>query len=552
MKAGIFKPASCFILPICLCLLLSACSSFGGHRNEKSTQPEAQLTETPPMDGADDTESVVLKLMLFGEKPKDMDKIVRKFEQETENTLNVSLEFEFSPYPEYEKKMLLRMSTGEPVDLMFDAPWTKNLFNNLSMGYYQQLDQYFNNDDYPGLKKAFPKDIMDANRINGHIYTVPLFDSYYDPPVIAIRKDIRESLGMAPLKTMKDLTDYYDRVMEQYPEDIPAAIGSRGIFMLGLPDAIGHNDVRLAPIMSVSFTGGIPFNVALSKDGKKAIGAATIGDPDSAFADFPAPFNTHDAIYGHFGTRVQFRKYNNPNPLSSEVEESLDLSKEASHADTTISGIAGIRQDLQRVDPEADFEPFLLGSQAQREMQPGSIGTTFRANNSLVIPVTSKNTDRTMKFLDWLFSSQANHDLFELGIEGEHWIKDGADGYKLTSEASNYRFPGYELTDHPEMSRILTDNDPATLAYAKWARNKDSYYRLPLSGFVFDPAPVATEIAKVKPAMLQASDLLMTGLIDDWKAYAQKQNLKWRSLGLDAIRQEVIKQVQAYLDGGGN
>ncbi|MBB6734691.1 extracellular solute-binding protein [Cohnella zeiphila] len=550
MKSNGFKPARWSFWIISLTLFLSACSSFSRHKNEERPQPNAGLIGTPTK-AADPTEPVVLKLMLFGDRPHDMDKIIQRFEQETKNTLNTSLEFEFSPYLEYEKKMLLRMSTGESVDLMFDAPWTKNLFNNLSMGYYQQLDEYFNNDHYPGLKKAFPKEIMDANRINGHIYTIPLFDSYYDPPVIAIRKDIRESLGMAPLKTMEDLTAYYDRVLERYPEDIPAAIGSRGIFMLGLPEEKGHHDIRLAPIMSDSFTGGIPFNVALSKDGKKVIGAATIGDPDSEFADFPVPFNSHDAIYGHFESRVQFRKYNNPNPLSSEEENAMDIKREASKADTTISGIARLRQDLQRVDPEADYEPFLLGSQSQREMLPASIGTTFRANNSLVIPVTSKNTNRTMKFLDWLFSSQDHHDLFELGIEGEHWVKDGAGGYKLTAESYNYRFPGYELTNNPILSRILADNDPMTLAYTKWARDKSSYYQLPLSGFVFNPAPVATEIAKVKPVMLQASDLLMTGMIDNWKEYAQEQNLKWRALGLDTIRQEVIKQVQAYLNAGG-
>ncbi|MGG6312352.1 extracellular solute-binding protein [Paenibacillus macerans] len=480
-----------------------------------------------------------------------MDKIVQRFDQLTRQTLNTTLQFEFSPYLEYEQKMMLRMSTGEPVDLMFDAPWTKNLFNNVNMGYYQQLDKYFNNDDYPGLKKAFPKEMMDDNKINGHIYTIPLFDSYYDPPIIAIRKDIRESLGMKPLETMNDLTDYYDKVLEQYPDDTPAAIGIRGIFRLGLPDAKGHDDIRLAPIMSDSFTGGIPFSVALSKDGKKVIGAATIGDPDLEFANFPAPFNSHDAIYGHFETRVQFRKYNNANPLSSEAEDSLDLIKEASLADTTISKMAANRQDLQRLDPGADYEPFLVGSQSQRDKQPASIGNTFRANNSLVIPVTSKNTDRTMKFLDWLFSSQANHDLFELGIEGEHWVESGAMGYKLTANSSNYRFPGYELTNNPSMSRILTDNDPQTLAYTQWARDKGSYYQLPLSGFVFDSTPVATEIAKVKPAMLQASDLLMTGMVEGWKDYAREQNKEWRTLGLDTIRQEVIKQVQAYLDAGG-
>ncbi|RTE10821.1 extracellular solute-binding protein [Paenibacillus whitsoniae] len=540
-----FTRGTCLAIVLGMTLFLSAC-----RENAISPNRGSSLPGTPSM-AAEIPDPVKLKVMLFGERPMDMDRILQKFDQMTHDTLNTALQFEFSPYMENEQKMMLRMSTGEPVDLMFDAPWTKHLFNNVSMGYYQQLDKYFNNDHYPGLKKAFPKEMLDSNKINGHIYTIPLFDAYYDPPVIAIRKDIRESLGMKPLETMDDLTAFYDKVLQQYPDDIPATIGSRGIFRLGLPDAKGHNDIRLAPMMSDSFTGGIPFSVALSKDGKKVIDAATIGDPDSEFADFPAPFNSHDAIYGHFGTRVQFRKYNNLNPLSSEAEIALDIRKAASQADTTLSGIARLRQDLQRVDAHADYEPFLLGSQAQRDMQSASIGTTFWANNSLVIPVTSKNTDRTMKFLDWLFSRQENHDLFELGIEGEHWVKDGEAGYKLTADSPNYRFPGYELTNHSTMSRILTDNDPKTLAYMKWARDNGSYYQLPLSGFIFNSASVATEIAKVKPLMLQASDLLMTGMVKEWKDYAREQNKKWRALGLDTIRQEVVRQVQAYLDAGG-
>ena len=52
-------------------------------------------------------------------------------------------------------------------------------------------------------------------------------------------------------------------------------------------------------------------------------------------------------------------------------------------------------------------------------MEKGCIGTDYRAWNNLVIPVTSKHADETMKFLDWLFQSQDNHDLFELGIKGD-------------------------------------------------------------------------------------------------------------------------------------
>lgn len=156
-----------------------------------------------------------------------------------------------------------------------------------------------------------------------------------------------------------------------------------------------------------------------------------------------------------------------------------------------------------------------------------------------------------MKFLDWLFSTQENHDLFELGIEGEHWTKDGDTGFKPTDKASNYQFQGYELTWNPALSRVNTDQDPEVLKYIEYAKDINSYYQIPLSGFIFDTTPVATELGKINPKIGQTSDILMTGMEPDWKEFAEKANKEWRDLGLETVRAEVIKQVQAYLDAGG-
>lgn len=43
----------------------------------------------------------------------------------------------------------------------------------------------------------------------------------------------------------------------------------------------------------------------------------------------------------------------------------------------------------------------------------------------------------------------------------------------------------------------------------------------------------------------------MTGMEPNWKEFAEKANKEWRDLGLETVRDEVIKQVQAYLDAGG-
>ena len=60
-----------------------------------------------------------------------------------------------------------------------------------------------------------------------------------------------------------------------------------------------------------------------------------------------------------------------------------------------------------------------------------------------------------------------------------------------------------------------------------------------------------TEIAKIRPVLIPASNILMTGLDSKWRELAEKTNKEMRDLGLEKVRAEVIKQVQAYLDAGG-
>ncbi|KRE32651.1 extracellular solute-binding protein [Paenibacillus sp. Soil522] len=510
--------------------ILSACSS---NKPENSPVP----TAAPTVASNKTPDPVSLKIMLFGDKSPDLDKVLAKFEETTKDTLNTKLEFEYNPVPDHKQKVLLKMSTGEQVDLLFDAPW-QQLNNNISLGYYQQLDKYFNNDEYPGLKNAFPSEIIEANKINGHIYTIPFMTAYYDPNNIGVRKVVREEVGAAPVKNLDDLKAYYEKVLEKKPGYVPLALGGgRGFFKMFVPEEKGHNDIRLASILQDSFTGGIPFSVALSPDGKKVIGAATLGDPNTEFAKFPTPFNTHDSIYGHFGTRVEWKKYTNKDPLSGAAVQALDPLKNGS-GEGVLSGVTRGKNDIKALVPNDDMEMFLYQSQDIRDMKPGALRTDYRSNNSVVIPTSSQNADRTMKFLDWLFSSKENHDLFELGIEGEHWIKDGDNGYKTT-------------TWNPLLSRVNTAQDEETLKYIAYTKDESSYYQIPLSGFIFDTKPVATEIGKITPVLQPASDILMNGLEPKWQDFAQKLNKDMRNLGLENIRAEVIKQVQAYLDAGG-
>lgn len=519
---------------------LTACSGNGndsGANEAASSTPGTEKSSTAP-------DLATLKVMLFGDKPVDMDKVLAEFESRTHDTLNTKLDIEFNPASDHKQKTKLKLAAGEAIDLMFDAPWM-NLSQNISQGFYQELDKYFNNDAYPGLKKAFSEEFLNANKVNGHIYAVPITNMYYDSEVVFIRKDLREKYGMQPIQSYDDLQMYLDNVKKNESDMIPFALmGDRGFFkMFGTEEKQTH--VRAEPY-AISGT-GTTFNLMLSEDGKKVLGATTLGDPAEEFAKYPAPFNNSEYFYGTNDKKVEWNQYIQKDVLNEKDPGALFVSGKSAANEGTINGYASMRDRLKSAVPNAELEFFVYNSKI-RNLEKEAIGTEYKAWNYLVVPATSKNADRTMKFLDWLFSSQENHDLFELGIEGTHWEKSGDTHYKTTANTQNYAFPGYELSWNPTLSRVNADNSEDALKLITYQTEDSTYYKLPLAGFVFDTEPVKTEIAKIQPKSAVLDPILKNGLDKDWRQSAEKLNKELRKLGLEKVRAELIKQAQTFLD----
>jgi putative aldouronate transport system substrate-binding protein len=521
---------------------LTACSS---NNNNEAGESAAPATGSGTDAGTSTTpDPATLKVMLFGDKPVDMDKVLAEYESRTKDTLNTKLDIEFNPAADHKQKTKLKLAAGEAVDLMFDAPWM-NLNQNISQGFYQELDKYFNNDEYPGLKKAFSQEFLDSNKVNGHVYAIPITNMYYDSEIVYYRKDLREKYGMQPIQSYDDLKTYLDNVKKNDPSMIPLALmGDRGFFkMFGSEDK--QTQVRTEPY-AIAGT-GTTFNLILSEDGKKVLGATTLGDPAEEFAKYPAPFNNSNYFYGTNDMKVEWNQYVQKDVLNEKSPGDLFTAGKSAAGEGTINGFASGRDKLKGSVAGADMEYFVYNSKI-RNMEKEAIGTEYKAWNYLVIPATSKNADRTMKFLDWLFASQENHDLFELGIEGTHWEKTGDNNYKTTANTQNYAFPGYELTWNPTLSRINADNGDEAMKLITYQTADDTYYKLPLSGFVFNSDPVKTEIAKIQPKAATLDPILKSGLDKDWRNSSEKLNKDLRKLGLEKVRAELVKQAQEFLD----
>ncbi|MDR0719711.1 MAG: extracellular solute-binding protein [Treponema sp.] len=494
-----------------------------------------------------------LKIYLFGEA-QNMDKVLNKFYEKTKDTLNVKLDIIWSSSADHRQKIPLIMSNQEDADLVFDAYWM-NLNRLSSQGAYADISRYFNNDNYPGLQKAFPPEYLaQVTNADGSIYAIPFTQAAEDIQVILIRKDLREKYNMPPISSNAELETFFGNVQADIDKgflDMAAPLGigvSRAFYYLD-DDII---EKRAKNIINIDGSGhgvGMMFDVAISADKKKVLGAATLGDPDSAYAMFPPPYNRNTRNDRAVHLIPKWARYT-PSDRQTETDMPSFYAEKVAAMEGNISQYLSAASAMEAAGKSVEAYVYVPAMQKRERI----VSQPLTAWNFLCIPRQSKKIDKTMSFIDWLFQSRENHDLFELGIEGEDWKAFGDNEYQNLSPANKYTFPGYEMTWNPGFIRTDVNYPDVIKDIFQYQNNPDTYIPSPIPGFIFNnEADSALRTAYAAVAGIQATyrPILMLGLAgrpEQTRKALEEYYAKVKSAGLDVIRQAVIDQVQKYLD----
>ena len=399
---------------------VQASGEASGASSEASSVAENTTTATP--------ELVTIKILHKGPKPDGWDAVYEEYLNRTRDTLNIELDINWVEHADYKEKLNLEITSGGDWDLVFDASWVQ-LKNLAAEGYYADLSEYFNNPEYPGLQKSFTEEVMEANTWFGRMCYIPLFETYGNGiPCVWYRADWAKEWGIGTdgqINSYEEMEQYWQAAQDKGL--IPyGASQKRGFFQMRSIGGGSYEGAAEAGIQSVS-AGGLTFWV-YSKDGK-LVDIAVEGSGDEAFANFPEGWNYDFGVqrYEKFA-EWQEAGYIDPDSLScTDYETGFDAGLSAS--------IVGTLDDYNKrvVNCESwgtdtDAIGFFVYVDAIRNMEEGAIPTTRGGNNGWAIPASSTKVDATMRFLDWMFSSQENHDLIQLGLEGVDFVYGEKEG----------------------------------------------------------------------------------------------------------------------------
>lgn len=492
-----------------------------------------------------------LKIYLFGES-QNQQKVLDAFYEQYDG--DIALNFVWNTGGDHREKMPLLIGNEETCDLVFDAYWM-NLSTMISQDMYADLSGYFDNDDYPGLKAAFSENYLaQVTDEEGHIYAIPFTQAPNDIQCIFYRADLAKKYDMYPINSFEEMEAFFAAVQENETDMIaPFGIGgSRAFYYLG-SDIIEKKQSGVFEFSGTGTAVGMEMEVAISEDGTTVLGvAAGVGAPDEQYADFPAPYNTNTRSARVLDLLPQYAQYTQPNSNTEEdAKNNLFFTGLVAAIEGNVSGYAGdLKSGIENIGGELGM---FVYNDGLRAMEPGYYVTSAQtAWNFLCVPYYSTNIDETMKFVDWIFQSEENHDLFERGILGEDFELTAEGEYILLTPENRYTFPGYEMTWNPNFIRTDAELPDDVKAIVKYGNDPDSYTSSIMDGFVFDnqaSMELQTAFAAVTAVQSEYIRPLMHGTYgDETQAKLDEYWAKAEAAGIDTIRQALLEQAQAFLD----
>lgn len=508
---------SCGLAVMLVLLTIAGCGSDNGAKQGKEEQ-----TRGGQEDGSGKLDPVTLKIMIPGDRPADMDKVLREAEKRMADTLNVKLNVVFVPFSDLGQKTQMTLASGEEIDLIFDAPWL-HVNQMISAGFYEPVEDLLKQYG-PNIMNSRPEEMWESNKFDGKIYGIPLGSSHAMGTTYLVRKDIREKLGVPPIQTYDELIKFAYTVKEKEPNIVPF-----------LP--IGQDSQKY--MSEASFRMHFDYDTKIQKT--HALGSTIV-----------LYYKNNDGkVYNLFEEMepkvwdwiLNARKLYNDNIIHPDVLAIKDTDEEFRSGKIAIHNTNdfGVKdKDKQAIAQNVS------GGEVEAvtffDMTPKKNISNFKQWNFLFVPAVSKHKERAIQFLNWT-QEKENYDLLAYGIQGENWEPVGEDQYKMLNDKYTW-FP-YAWIWNPIHDRLNASDPEEVIELNKFLRKADHFEKDILTGFEFVSEPVANEIAKYNTIEAKYFTAIFNGVVDPDEYWAKFKEEAAPTLKI--IQDELQKQIDAFL-----
>lgn len=489
--------------------LISACSSSNNKENAETNTPSGtgQETSESQNEATKDPFEIALALPIIGATPPDLALVQEEISKITKAKINATVKILPISIGAWTQQMNLMSSSGEKLDLLFE--FGQGYSADMAAGKIVPLDGLL--DQYgAGIKQAIGPEYLASAKLKGETYAVPVYKDYTTGTnSILMDKALvdKHKIDVASIKGLDDLDQVFKTIKENEPGIVPFSVG------LSLPsDRYGDYD-RLGNRFGVlpGFDNGLKVeNVFESKEYEDYL--------NKMHSWFKAGYINKDAATSQIN-----------------VGDLLKAGKGFAYFDSLKVG--GLEVQSAAVGKELIAVP--LSSNTYATTSDATAGLWAISNNS-------KNPERTMMFLDLMYTDKDLANLFVWGIEGKHYVKvsDNTIDYP---EGIAYNSVGYVIqtwmAPNPSIAYLRTTDLPNL--WELTAEANQNAVKSKALGFAFNSEPVKNEITALQNVIEQYRKALESGTFDPTDKLPELRE-KLKSAGIDKVITEKQKQLDEW------
>lgn len=473
---------------------------------------------------ANDTEPYIVRYVTPGSEWSGQDQVLEAINEKLKTDgFNIEIEFVRIPWDAWDQKTQLMIASGEDFGLLHVMQDLKQIGALYGQGAIIPLDDLFATGDYDDLKSKFGENVWGEVSSGGHILGVPAMSTanqgktYGD---ITYRKDVADKLGLKEPTNVDELIEFAKALQTELEKESGKPVYAWGgtdrpaeWYLRSLEDDYFYVDTALS-LVRVDQDGTVSSYIE-SEEFKESceiyekLNAEGLIHPD--ILSLGREYGSNEILEGRWAIG-----FDSGTPFENELRVKQN--------------VPGASIGVFQLKPEkADF-------------------ITFYTYNCNAIPSTCSNPKASLDFMQWLYSSKENHDLFMYGIDGVTY--DAIDEDKMNTYLADdgnpvYKYDEWQIAYQP-YRRYVSEMPEELIALDQRRRDLDTEAVVSVAtGFMFDSSPIADIAANLSAEAETVLAPLKCGLISYDEGFENALE-QLKAAGLDEYIAEFDRQFQEY------
>lgn len=430
----------------------------------------------------------------IGSEPKDLSAVNAKINEYIKDKVGATVKIKYSNWGDYSQKLTTVIQSGESYDLAFGAS-IANYQTMVEKGYFADLSKVLP-EKAPTLYNYIPKALWSGMTYKGQIFGVPAYKDTASAQYWVYDKSVVDKLGIdyQNIKTFADLEPVLKKIKANDPGKYPLPMYNDD----GFTDYLNDYDILLKkPFIGVKY----------SDVSAKVV--SVLDQPD---------------VQSTLKTLHSWMKAGYINPDAATLKDQPKY-----RAVFTAQGFPGADAEWTKT----------YGYTTVSQIRDQPKYSTFSIQGSfIVVSASSKNVDKSVKFLELVNTDKYLRNLIAFGIEGTHYQKTGDNTIKVLNDS--YTAPAYS---QGTFFNLFVVEPGSADKWQKVEQQNNIASSSPILGFMFDTSKVNNQISACTTICDKYYANIMTGTVDP-SVEIPKLVKELNAAGY----QDIIKEAQSQVD----